>query len=328
MDRIFLCSNENDINRVYGEASRASAEIDGEVFDTEKLKENKDRLKDVKYVFSTWGMPQLSAEEITEYLPSLEAVFYAAGTVNYFAKPFLEKGIRVFSAAYANGIPVAEYTVSQIILASKGFFMSEKLYKTDYAESKRTAWEARGNYRSKVGLAGIGVIGSMVAERLKEYDISVFAYDPFISEEKAESLGVELVSLKELFSVCDVISNHLANKAELENIFDYSLFSLMKDDAVFINTGRGAQVDEYALARALNEKPARTALIDVIKDETNPDNSPLFTCRNAFMTPHIAGSMGFEVTRMADFIAGEFNRYLAGEKCGSEITLEKLKTTA
>ena len=141
-------------------------------------------------------------------------------------------------------------------------------------------------------------------------------------------MGVTLVSLPELFKNSDVISNHLANKKELNDILNYSLFSLMKENATFINTGRGAQVNEEDLARALNEEKARTAVLDVQKNESEPEKGPLFNCINAIMTPHIAGSTGYEVTRMADYMIEEFNRYLKGEKCNSEVTLEKLKTMA
>lgn len=328
MNKIFLCSNENDINRVYDARVREKLDIGAEIYNRDKLKANKKKLTDVRYVFSTWGMVNLTGEEIKAFLPSLEAVFYAAGTVGYFAEPFLKSGVKVFSAAYANGIPVAEYTVSQIVLASKGFFRAEKAYRGNLELSRKIANSVQGNYFSTVGLIGLGVIGAMVAERLKAFDVTVLAYDPFVSEERAESLGVKLVSLETLFEKCGVVSNHLANKAELNDLLGYELFGKMKKDAVFINTGRGAQVNEHALARALNEEKERCALLDVLKDENNPAESPLFACDNAFITPHMAGSMGYEVTRMADFIISEFELYLAGGKCSSEVTLEKLKTMA
>lgn len=77
---------------------------------------------DADCLFSTWGMPALAEEEIARFFPKLKAVFYAAGTVQGFARPFLNRGIRIFSAWGANAVPVAEFTVSQILLANKGFF--------------------------------------------------------------------------------------------------------------------------------------------------------------------------------------------------------------
>lgn len=74
------------------------------------------------YLFSTWGMPALGKEQIRAYFPSLKAVFYAAGSVQGFAREYLEAGVQVFSAWAANAVPVAEFTVAQILLAGKGYF--------------------------------------------------------------------------------------------------------------------------------------------------------------------------------------------------------------
>ena len=79
----------------------------------------------------------------------------------------------------------------------------------------------------------------MVAERLKALDVEVYACDPFVSKETADELCVKLVDMETLFSECDIISNHLANKPELENIFNAKLFKKMKKRSTFINTGRG-----------------------------------------------------------------------------------------
>ena len=73
-------------------------------------------------------MPALSEAEIAEYLPNLRAVFYGAGSVQYFARPFLSRGVRVFSAWAANAVPVAEYAVAQIVLSGKGFYQAVRRY--------------------------------------------------------------------------------------------------------------------------------------------------------------------------------------------------------
>lgn len=94
----------------------------------DSLIQQADALSQLEIIFSTWGMPAFTREEIREYLPRLKAVFYAAGSVQYFAKPFMEEGVRVFSAWQANGIPVAEMTVSQILLANKGYFQGMRRF--------------------------------------------------------------------------------------------------------------------------------------------------------------------------------------------------------
>ena len=292
------------------------------------LEENADFLSDCEIAFSTWGMPQFTKEEIAKYMPNLKAVFYSAGTVQYFARPFLESGIKVFSAFAANAVPVAEYTFAQITLAAKGYFQSEKNYRFLPVRSLLFANSATGNFGCKVGLVGLGAIGKMVAEKLKALDVEVFACDPFVSPTVAEKLGVTLVNMETLFSECDIISNHLANKPELENIFNSKLFKRMKKRSTFINTGRGAQVNEYQLAWSLIRHPSRTFVADVIKNEFFPYISPLFWCPNAILTPHIAGSTGNEPQRMAYYMMKELELFLEGRPNLYEVTLESLELMA
>lgn len=285
-------------------------------------------MKDCEIGFATWGMPKFTKEEIRKYMPKLKAVFYAAGTVQYFARPFLEAGVKIFSAYAANAVPVTEYAFAQITLAAKGYFQAAKFYRSLPVYSLAFANTATGNYKCKVGLAGLGVIGQAVAERLKSLDAEVYAYDPFVSPERAEELNVTLTDLETLFSECDVISNHLADKKELEKIFNYKLFKKMKKHATFINTGRGAQVAEYSLALSLLLHPSRTFVADVLQKEYFPYINPLFWCPNAILTPHIAGSSGNEPQRMAYYMMEELERFTAGEAAKYEITLEALERMA
>ncbi len=298
-----------------------------EKINRKNIEENAEFLADCEIAFSTWGMPQFTKEEIAKYMPKLKAVFYAAGTVQYFARPFLESGVKVFSAFAANAVPVAEFTFAEISLAAKGFFQSAKSYRILPVRSLSFANSATGNFGCKVGLVGLGAIGKMVAEKLKALDVEVYACDPYVPEETAKELGVTLVDMETLFSECDIISNHLANKPELENIFNRKLFKRMKKHSTFINTGRGAQVAEYSLALSLLCHPSRTFVGDVIKNEVFPYISPLFWCPNAILTPHIAGSTGKEPQRMAYYMMEEMERFNSGEPLRYEVTsgmLEKM----
>ena len=292
------------------------------------LADNADFLADCEIAFSTWGMPKFTKEEIARYMPKLKAVFYAAGTVQYFARPFLDSGVKVFSAFAANAVPVAEYTFAQITLAAKGYFQAAKYYRFLPVRSLAFANASTGNFGCKVGLVGLGAIGCMVAEKLKDLDVEVYACDPFVPEEKAKALGVTLVDMETLFSECDIISNHLANKPELENIFNGNLFRKMKKRSTFINTGRGAQVAEYQLALSLWLHPSRTFVADVLKKEFFPYINPLFWCPNAILTPHIAGSTGKEPQRMAYYMMEEMESFLAGRPTKYEVTPEALERMA
>jgi phosphoglycerate dehydrogenase-like enzyme len=274
-------------------------------------------------------MPEMSEEEIKKCFPNLKCVFYAAGSVQAFARPFLHCGVKVFSAWAANAVPVVEYTLAQIILANKGFFAhSREMKKGNREAGKVMKASYPGNYGEYVGIIGVGMIGSQVAERLKDYKLGVLAFDPFLSDADAEELGVERVSLEELFERSFVVSNHLANNAQTVGMLNYGLLSKMRKNASFINTGRGAQVVEEDLIRILREREDLTALLDVSNPEPPHPDNPLIHLPNCMMTPHIAGSIGDEVARMGLYMVREFDDFSAGKSCRYEVTPEMLKTMA
>lgn len=287
---------------------------------------------EVEAIFSSWGMPAFSPEEIAEFLPRVRAIFYAAGTVQAFARPFLEAGVRVYSAWRENAVPVAEFTVSQILLANKGFFQAcrECRSRAGRAAAAGLFSSYPGNFGCRVGLLGCGGVGGLVAKSLKAHRLEVLVFDPFLPDDVAASLGVSKVSLAEIFSTCQTISNHLANNAQTAGMLDYSLFSRMAPDATFINTGRGAQVVEDDLVRALREEPGRTALLDVTWPEPPEDDSPFYSMPNVFLTPHMAGSSGDEVQRMGEAMLEEFKVWRADHSAPSRrgVTLEMLATMA
>ena len=308
---------------------REAAGLCDTIFSKKDVLEAPESFADTEFIFSTWGMPTFSEEEIKACFPRLRAVFYAAGSVQSFARPFLGCGVHVFSAWAANAVPVAEYTLAEILLAGKGFYSNSHLMSQGKVKEAQAIREVfPGNYRKKVGLIGVGMIGSLVAKHLARFDLEVLAFDPFLSQERSEALGVKLCSLDELFSSCTVVSNHLANNAETQKMLNYSHFSKMLPYATFLNTGRGAQVVEEDLAKALSERPDLTAVLDVTFPEPPEEGHPFYTLPNCFLTSHIAGSLGPETCRMAAYMVREFERFTSGEPCEYEVTLKMLETMA
>ncbi len=318
MKKIFVCEHKTDIKRVYG-----SDEI---FYNREYIMENPQLFKDTEYIFSTWGMSELSADEIRAYLPNLKAVFYAAGSVQYFARPFLECGVRVFSAWAANAVPVAEYTVAQIVLANKGFFKTMRYTQRDVANSESKKFP--GNYKVKVGIIGAGMIGKLVIKMLKSYNIDVMVFDPFLPDQAAKELGVEKVGLDTLFAECQVVSNHLANNEQTQGMLNGALFEKMLPNATFLNTGRGAQVVEADLISFLKKRPDVFAILDVTHPEPPVEGCELYCLDNCILTPHIAGSSGNEVGRMAEYMLKEYEAFIAGNPCKYEVNLKMLETMA
>lgn len=333
MKAIFLCKKTDKIFSVYDPKTICKlhqlVEIEHKVYTKEDILRNPLSFVDVEFIFSTWGMPEFTEEEIQKYLPSLQCVFYGAGSVQMFARPFLSCGVKVFSAWGANAVPVAEMTVAQIILANKGYFLTNRLYRTKgEAVSKNALAHCYGNYGETVGIIGAGMIGQLVVQMLKNYHLNVLVFDPFLSDEKALDLGVEKCELPALFERAFVISNHLANNAQTRGILNGTLFSKMRENAVFINTGRGAQVVEEDLVRVLRDRPDLTALLDVTDPEPPVEGHPFYTLPNCLLTPHIAGSMGDEVARMGAYMSLECEAYLSGKPTKYEVTEKMLEKMA
>lgn len=318
MKTIYLCEIPANIKRVFCDNAPLYCKKD--------LLENPEKFQDTAYIFSTWGMPTFTEDEIKTYLPNLKAIFYGAGSVQNFARPFLNCGVKVFSAWAANAIPVAEFTVAQIILANKGFFKTMRF--TDRAVARKETEKFSGNYDVKIGIIGAGMIGKLVIHMLKQYNLEVLVFDPFLPDEKAEELGVEKVSLERIFKECQVVSNHLANNAQTQGMLGGKLLESMLPNATFINTGRGAQVVEQDLINTLKSRPDLTALLDVTFPEPPEEGSELYTLANCILTPHIAGSEGNEVRRMGQYMLEQYKAFCAGEPCKYEVTKEMLATMA
>ena len=258
-------------------------------------------------------------------------VFYAAGSVQAFARPLLARGVAVFSAWGENAVPVAEVAVAQILLANKGFFRFRFGPKDPAAgeAERRAAASYPGNLGCRVGLLGAGGrIGSLVARALRAHRVEVLGYDPFLPDDRAAELGVRKAGLEEIFATCQTVSNHLANNPATRGLLGYGLFSRMLPTATFLNTGRGAQVVEDDLARALREEPGRCAVLDVTFPEPPAADSPLRALPNVLLTPHFAGSSGLEVRRMGEAMLTAFRDWRDGRPSPTRVTAAMLETMA
>lgn len=323
---LFLNQDPQQIARVFGDGRRARAEallpVHPGVVKREELAALAPQLAGVEYAFSTWGMPKLEAADLA-HLPKLKAVLYAAGSVKPFAVPLLERGIQVSSAWQANALPVAETTLAQIILALKQTFQQARAVRAARGYGGQRP-PVTGTYGATVGLVSLGAIGRRVIELLKPFDLTVIAYDPYAKPMP----GVELVALDEVFRRADVVSLHAPWIPATVGMITGAHFRLMKPHATFINTARGAIVREAEMCAALAERPDLQAVLDVTWPEPPPGDSPLYDLPNVLLTPHIAGSAGNEVIRMADWMIDECGRHLRGEAPRHGVALGMLETMA
>jgi phosphoglycerate dehydrogenase-like enzyme len=281
-------------------------------------------LADTQVIFATWGMPQFTETHFAR-LPKLEAVFYAAGNVRAFAEPLVEHGIVLVSAWAINAIPVAEMCLAQILLSLRGYFRSVRGYRELKSSEAKAFWRP-GVAGETIGLIGMGKIGTRLRELLQDYPLQVIAHDPFLTGARAAELDVEKVALPEVFRRACVVSNHIPDLPSTRGTLDRALFETMREGATFINTGRGAQVVEADLAQVLRERPDLTALLDVTWPEPPDSGSPLWRLPNVVVSPHIGGTIGNEVVRLADCAIAEFEEWVAGRPLRYQVTREVLET--
>lgn len=335
-DRVIFLVDKvtNEFGQVFPEDMRESLALElgvpsVPVVQSADLEDSKRRFEGVDTIFSTWNMPMLEADALPELFPNLRHLYYAAGSVKYFAEPFVRCGVELHSAASVNASPVAEYAAALIILASKGFFRSRVTTLNHFYRAKRAADLFPGNYHSTVGILGFGNVGREVASLLHERtELDLIAYDPYVDEGVCASLGVRETSLQGLFAASDVITNHLPDTEETRGMIAAELLSSMKPTATFINTGRGAQVNEAALARVLSSHPLQTAILDVTDPEPVRPWSRLLRRKNVYITPHVAGSLGNEKRRLGEAMLDEFHRVERGEPAIYAVNLDTMNRSA
>jgi phosphoglycerate dehydrogenase-like enzyme len=281
-------------------------------------------LSDVEVIFATWGMMNFTAGQRAQ-LPKLKAVFYAAGNVKAFAPSLIDNGILLMSAWAINAIPPAEMCESQILLSLRGYFRTVRQYRTTQSFDAKKYWRP-GVMNETIGLIGLGYIGTLVRAKLRDYPLAVIAHDPFLTKERAAALDVTPSSLEDLFRSAYIVSNHIPDLATTRGVLGGKLFASMREGATFINTGRGAQVVEADLIAVLKKRPDLTALLDVTAPEPPAPESELWRLPNVIVSPHIGGTTGHEVVRLADCAIEEFEAWQAGKPLRYQVTPQIFRT--
>ncbi|MEU4294183.1 hydroxyacid dehydrogenase [Kribbella sp. NPDC026596] len=267
-------------------------------------------LPEVDVLVTGWGCPRIGPE-VLDAAPKLQAILHAAGSVKAIVDPIaFDRGIQVSSAATANALPVAEFTVAAIVLAGKRAFRLAAQYRLE--RRKADPHGMPGSYGSTVGLLGASRIAKMVAERLRGFDLQVLMSDPYMTTAEAAELGAELVDNDTLFRRSEILSVHAPLIPETVGLVDARLLGLLKDGAVLINTARGKIIDADALLRECVSGRI-DAVLDVTDPEPLPPDSPLLDLPNVFVTPHVAGAVGNEIARLGELAVGELERIVAGQ---------------
>jgi phosphoglycerate dehydrogenase-like enzyme len=257
-------------------------------------------------------------------------VAYAAGTIKKIVSDeFWALNIPIISAAAANAIAVAEYTVAAMVYLTKNIRHAADFYidndKDKFLELRDSP---RGFNGLNIGLVGASYVGREVIRLLRSYNVKVAVYDPYLSSGEAEKLGVTKMELNQLVSWADVVSVHAPKLPETENLIGREQFELMKDGGFFINTARGTTVDHVALAEITPQKNIEVVIDVTDPYEPLPSESPLRKLNNVLITPHIAGSRGNEQQLMGTLAVEEIKQFVAGQPLHYQIRQEDLTRIA
>ena len=184
--------------------------------------------------------------EVIDLFPQLKVIVRAgAGFNNIDIKYARSKDIAVMNTPGANSNAVAEQSIGMMIAGCRNFIAAD-------VSTRSGKWEKSSFMGSEltgktVGIMGFGNIGQLLAKRLKGFDCTILIYDPFVSQDKANELGVELANAEEIFEKCDFISLHMPANAETANMINKDLLVRMKDGGVLVNCARAEIISEEDL---------------------------------------------------------------------------------
>lgn len=218
-----------------------------------------------------------------------------------------KKGIVVMNTPGGNTITTAEHTIAHIISLAR-------LIPQATASMKAGKWEKKKFmgielFNKTLGVVGIGNIGSQVAKRMQAFGMNVVAYDPFLSEDKAITMGVEKVDIQDLFRRSDFITIHTPLTPETKYLVNKKSIDIMKDGVRIINCARGGIINETDLYDAIISGKVAGAALDVFEKEP-PEDNPLISLDNVICTPHLGASTREAQENVAVAVAEQIVDYL------------------
>lgn len=199
-----------------------------------------------------------------------------------------EKGVIVLNAPEGNTIAATEHTFAMMLAMSRLIpIANETLQQGEWNRKKYVGVELRGK---TLGIVGLGRIGSEVAKRALAFEMKVLGYDPYVNEERAKNIGIEIATLDEIYQNADFITVHMPLTPETKGMICLETMQKMKGGVRLINCARGGIIDEADLAQAVREGIVAGAAIDVFTSEPLPADHPLLGVPGIVLTPHLGGS--------------------------------------
>ncbi|MEE8183354.1 MAG: hydroxyacid dehydrogenase [Thermoplasmata archaeon] len=233
------------------------------------------------------------------------------GVDNIDVEAATARKIPVVFSPRGSTVSVAELAMGHMIsLARKLVFSDRSIRAGKWEKKKYKGTELQGKV---LGLVGAGRIGAEVAKRAKAFGMSVLAFDPYLSREIADEIGVELVELPRLLKEADFVSVHAILTPETKGLIGKEELDTMKQTVFLVNCARGGIIDEAALADALEGDRIAGAALDVFENEP-PRDSPLLRLENIHLTPHLGASTTEAQVRAGSIVAEQVLKVLGGEQ--------------
>lgn len=323
--KILVTMANNDVlNSFYNDELRQKLNELGDVtwyqgtdfMTTEELIES---IPGVNILVTGWGQPYLT-DEVLKAADSLELVAHTAGsTASICGGECYDKDITVISGNNVFAESVAEATLCYILASLRRLnFYDQQMKDGGWRES----FDNQGLFGKKIGLVAFGTIPRYLIPMLKPFRCEIVAYDPYVSAEEMAEYGVKKAELDDLFKTSDIVSLHLPLKPDTIEMINKDHLDMLKDGAVLINTGRGATIDEDALAEVLSEGRIHSVL-DVFRVEPLPQDSPLRSTPNTILNPHMAGPTFDRRVDATSEVIKDIERYINNQNLENEITREK-----
>lgn len=246
--------------------------------------------------------------EIIDAAKNLKVIGRAgAGLDNVDIPAATKRKIVVMNTPGGNTISVAEHTISLMFSLARHVPQATSSMKAGKWEKKK--FMGMELYQKTLGIIGIGNVGAIVADRALGLKLKVIAHDPFVSKEKAQEMGVELVSLDELFQRADIITIHTPLIDETRGLINAASFEKMKEGVIIINCARGGIVVEEDLCQAIKKGKVRGAALDVFEKEP-PGSCSLLELEEVICTPHLGASTEEAQINVAVAVAEQISDYL------------------
>jgi D-3-phosphoglycerate dehydrogenase / 2-oxoglutarate reductase len=253
---------------------------------------------------------KMDAEAIAA-APKLKVIARAGvGLDNVDIKAATTHGVMVVNAPTSNVISAAELAIAHIMGLARHIPDAHASLKA--GAWKRSQYTGIELYEKTIGIIGLGRIGTLVAQRLAGFDATLIGYDPYVTQARAEQIGVELVDMEQMMKRSDFITIHIPKTPETTGMISTNEFKIAKPSLRIVNCSRGGIIDEDALYEALKSKQIGGAGLDVFVNEP-PKDSPLLTLDNILVTPHLGASTDEAQEKAGISVARSVRLALAGD---------------